>query len=87
METKAEKTPICRGERTYSLEQSTYATTLFPTSLGYSGYSFLPVTPTASTQRSLPHLKLPDFDSNPLHWQERSRMSLATVDSSSFSKD
>ena len=45
------------------------------------------IAPTASSQRSLPKLKLREFDGNTLDWPEWSGMFLATVDSSNISKD
>ena len=86
-ETKVESTPIGRGERRYSPERSKYASSYLPTGGRYSGYSLPSVTPPVSTHRSLPKSKLREFDGNPLDWPEWSGMFLATVDSSSISKD
>ena len=45
------------------------------------------IAPAANSQRSLPELKLREFDGNPLDWPEWSGMFLATVYSSNISKD
>ena len=73
-ETKVESTPIGRGERRYSPERSIYASSYLPTGGRYAGYSLPSVTPPVSTHRSLPKLKLREFDGNPLDWPEWSGM-------------
>ena len=46
-----------------------------------------PPAPPLRIQRSLPKLKLREFDGNPLDWPEWSGMFLATVDSSDITRD
>ena len=46
-----------------------------------------PPAPPVRTHRSLPKLKLREFDGNPIDWPEWSGMFLATIDSSDISRD
>ena len=54
-----------------------------PRDNGYNIFS----TPTINSNRSLPKLKLREFDGNPLDWPEWSGVFLSTIHSSSISRD
>ena len=84
-DTKVESTPI-RGFRDFNQHDSFRNFVGSQMSSSFKSPIFS-IAPTANSQRSLPKLKLREFDGNPLDWPEWSGMFLATVDSSDISKD
>ena len=80
-----ESTPI-RGFRDFNRHDNSRNFVSSQMSYSFKRPTFS-IAPTANSQRSLPMLKVRDFDVNPLDWPEWSGMFLATVDSSNISKD
>ena len=83
-QTRIQSTPLGSRDRQFLPDRYAYSNSFL--SPRYNGNDIFS-TPINKSNRSLPKLKLREFDGNPLDWPEWSGMFLSTIHSSSISRD